>query len=422
VTTIQLDEYGRAVTVPLPDEIGRTLAASRIVEAAPDPYRPGAWRLRAGGKVGAVSIKVAGYGSVTVRIAPKVPVARLFFLLGYAADPRVHRDGEVSVPEHEDVLPALAQGFERALERALRQGVLQGYRRTEETTPVIRGRIREADQVKRHYGRAFPIEVAYDDYGTDIAENRILRAAAERLLALPRVPDDIRRRLLHHRGRLLDAEPLPRRLHALPQWRASRLNVRYQPALRLAETILRGFSVEHGAGRLSVDGYLIDTHKVFEDFVCVALREALAEHGGRGELQARGVHLDEDEIVRMRPDLVWYGDDGGPRAVADAKYKAEKPEGFPDADLYQMLAYCTALGLPAGHLVYAKGYEPNVTHRVRHSAIRIHQHTLPLDRPPGELLDAIGAIAQSMAADTGGVEPDGAVVRHRPQKAEEPRW
>lgn len=396
MTTVELTEYGPPVTVPLPDEVGRSLAASRIVEAAPDSYRSGCWRLRAGGKVGAVALRSPGHRPVTLRIAPKVPVARLFFLIGYASDPHIHRDGEVSVAEQDELLPALAQGFERSLERALRQGVLQGYRHTEEAAPVVRGRIREADQVRRHHGRAFPVEVAYDDYGTDIAENRLLRAATERLLTLPRVPDRVRRRLRHHRGRLLDAQPLIPGSRDLPQWRASRLNLRYQPALRLAETVLRGLSVEHMDGRITVDGYLFDTHKIFEDFVCTALREALAQYGGRSALQAQGVHLDEAEAVRMRPDLVWYGNHGTPRAVADAKYKAEKPEGFPDADLYQMLAYCTALGLRDGHLVYARGYEPSATHRVRHAGIRIHQHALALEQSPDELLAAITSIARSM--------------------------
>jgi len=39
--------------------------------------------------------------------------------------------------------------------------------------------------------------------------------------------------------------------------------------------------------------------------------------------------------------------------VVDAKYKAEKPSGFPNAGVYQMLAYCLRLGLPEGHLVNA---------------------------------------------------------------------
>jgi 5-methylcytosine-specific restriction enzyme subunit McrC len=33
----------------------------------------------------------------------------------------------------------------------------------------------------------------------------------------------------------------------------------------------------------------------------------------------------------MRPDLVWYADGVRPAAVIDAKYKAERPEGFPHA-------------------------------------------------------------------------------------------
>ncbi|MEU7044721.1 restriction endonuclease [Streptomyces varsoviensis] len=399
MTVVELTEHGPSVSVLLPDEIGRALAASRIVDAAPDPYRSGGWRLRAGGKVGAVALRTPGHSPVTLRITPKVPVARLFFLIGYAVDPGIHRDGEVSVDEHSDVLPALAQGFERSLERALRQGVLQGYRHTEETAPVVRGRIREADQVRRHHGRAFPVEIAYDDYGTDIAENRLLRAATERMLTLPRVPEDIRRRLRHHRGRLLDARPLIPGSRALPQWRANRLNLRYQPALRLAETVLRGSSIEHFDGRIAIDGYLFDTHKIFEDFVCTALREALAAYGGRCALQAQDVYLDEAEAIRMRPDLVWYGRRGSPRAVADAKYKAEKPEGFPDADLYQMLAYCTALGLPEGHLIYARGYEPSARHRVRHAGICVYQHALALERSPDELLAAIAAIARLMAGD-----------------------
>jgi serine/threonine protein kinase len=43
--------------------------------------------------------------------------------------------------------------------------------------------------------------------------------------------------------------------------------------------------------------------------------------------------------VRMRPDLVWYEESGAPMAVADAKCKAGRLDGYPDADIYQMLAY-----------------------------------------------------------------------------------
>ncbi|WP_409472467.1 McrC family protein [Streptomyces sp. HC307] len=400
---VDLIEHARAVRRPLPEAVGRALAASRIVEAAPDLYVAGHWCLKAGSKVGAVSVTVPGAGPVTVRITPKVPMARLFFLLGYSLDPRGWRDGQVDVAEHREVLPALAHAFERQVEGAIRAGLIQGYRTNEDTALVVRGRIREAEQVRKRFGAALPVEIAYDEFTTDIPENRLLRAATERLLRLPGVPRPVRARLLHQRTRLADVSPLVRG-QRLPEWRPSRLNARYQHALHLAGAILDGASAEHRPGGLRIDGFLFDMNKVFEDFVCVALREALYPYGGRGVLQAKGVHLDEEERVRMQPDFVWYGDGnpGRPLAVVDAKYKVENKYGYPGADLYQMLAYCTALGLPAGHLVYAKGNAPHAGHRVREAGIVLHQHALDLDQSPESLLTEVKELAREMAATAHG--------------------
>ncbi|WP_446461284.1 McrC family protein [Streptomyces sp. BRA346] len=395
-STVELVEHAPARSVPLPDTVGRALAAARVVDAAPDPYAPGHWSLRAGSKVGAVSVAVPGGGlPFTVRVTPKVPIARLFFLLGYSLDPRGGwRDGEVEAADHHGLLPAVAHAVERQVDRALRQGLLQGYRATEETTFVVRGRVREAEQIRRHFGATLPVEVAYDEFTTDIAENRILRTAVERLLRLPGVPRDVRRRLLHQRARLADVSPLPRG-GPLPDWHPTRLNARYHHALRLARAVLDGASPEHAPGGLRVDGFLFDMNKLFEDFVTVALREAFRGSGRAARLQDPH-HLDEASAIRMKPDFVLYGADGTPSAVVDAKYKAEKRDGYPDADLYQMLAYCTALGLGEGHLVYAKGNAAHAAHRVRHAGIVIHQHAVDLDQEPAGLLMDIAAVARRM--------------------------
>lgn len=126
----------------------------------------------------------------------------------------------------------------------------------------------------------------------------------------------------------------------------------------------------------------------------VALREALRSSGGYARLQLR-THLDEDELVRIRPDFVWFAD-RRPRIVADAKYKAEKPSGFPQADLYQLFVYATVLGLPVGHLVYAKGNESERRYVVRRSGVEIRAHALDLDVEPAALLASIGELAQLM--------------------------
>ncbi|MFI0895020.1 McrC family protein [Streptomyces sp. NPDC020983] len=405
---VTLREYGPAVSVPLAAEAGRTLAASGILQSAtPDPAVNGNWLLRAGSRVGAVHAP----GGLVLRILPKTPVDRLFFLLGFSLDPaRAWRDsaeGTIDTGTYNDVVPALAHAVERRIDAALRQGVLQGYRQVEESALVVRGRVLESEQIRRRFGRTPPVEVTYDAYTADTAENRILRAAAERLLRLPGVPGVVRRRLARQRVRLADALPLVRG-QELPRWQPSRLNSRYQTALRLAEAVLRGVSPEHrptGPDPLSIDGFLLDMNKVFEDFVTVALREALRERGLTAYLQDPH-HLDTAGKVKIRPDLVARTGDGRTAlAVVDAKYKVEKPDGLLNADLYQALAYATVLRLPEAHLVYAAGRQPERFHEIRGSTagpggrgIRLHLHSLDLAREPARLVSTLREIAGRLAA------------------------
>ncbi|WP_200827265.1 McrC family protein [Thermomonospora echinospora] len=391
---ITLVEHGPAVSHPLDDALGRALAASRLVSAAPEAGRPGHWQIRAKGKVGVATVTAPAGGAVTVWIRPKVPIARLLFLLGYALNPRGWRDEDVALDTDDELLPVMARLFERQAERVLRQGLLRGYRIAEETSTLVRGRIREADQLRRHHGRLVPVEIVHDEYTSDITENRLLLTATERLLRLSHgVPADVRGGLLRLRTRLAGIAPI-KRGHEPLVWRLNRLNARYQHALRLAEIVLDGCSVEQRPGGVTVSGFLFDMYKVFEDFVTIALREALPGDG-HCELQSNQ-HLDERREIRMIPDLVHHAVDGTPLAVADAKYKVERPKGYPDADLYQMLAYCTALNLRDGHLIYAKGNAPHAAHRVRHARITIHQHTLELNQPAADLLTEIQALAQRL--------------------------
>ena len=98
----------------------------------------------------------------------------------------------------------------------------------------------------------------------------------------------------------------------------------------------------------------------------------------------------------LRPDIVWKLH-GSAMAVIDAKYKAVKPMGYPNADLYQLLAYCTALGLRTGHLVYAEGNETAVRHVIRRSGIQIVCHAIDLNSSPDELLAHMPAGSPAIA-------------------------
>lgn len=144
-----------------------------------------------------------------------------------------------------------------------------------------------------------------------------------------------------------------------------------------------------------MSGYLLNMATIFEDFVTVALSRAFAKHGGVSRLQYEE-HLDMERRIDIRPDFVWLKN-GEPRAVADAKYKAEKPSGFPNADFYPLLAYCSVLGLDEGHLVYVKGEHAARTHHVRGSGVCIVTHALDVQQDPEQLLRDISSLADAMA-------------------------
>jgi 5-methylcytosine-specific restriction enzyme subunit McrC len=346
------------------------------------------WLLSAAGKIGVVRV-----GHVQVTVKPKVGIDRLVFMMGYARNPSYWLDDRVRLDPDMDFPEALAEAFRRLATRALEQGLLKGYRSVDDTTSVMRGRIREADQIKRRFGRLIPLEVRYDDFTVDIAENQLLLGAAQRLLRMPGLGRRTRHSLQRLRLQLADVTT-PTRGQERPFWRPSRLNARYVPALQVAEMILDGRSFEQRVGDLTVTGFLFSMATIFEDFVCVALREQMKPYGGSSALQYK-THLDVAETVRIRPDFVWKRD-RVPQVVADAKYKAEKPAGFPQADLYQLLAYCTVLGLPEGHLVYAKGEEPARLVEVAGNPVRIHCHTLDLTVSPTRLLEQMRTLAARM--------------------------
>nr|WP_154923784.1 restriction endonuclease [Microbacterium testaceum] len=386
VRRLTLTESFEPFAARLSEAQSHALQGSRLVNVV--PVGAGSAVLQPRGRVGAVRV-----GDLQVEVWPKqkVKLAHLIFMLGYAADPGF-RPEAVDAEAYNELWPALAESLARLCERALLGGVLQGYRTVEESSIVVRGRIRVADQLRRHPGQISPTEIAYDEYMTDVAENRILRTALRLMRAVPRLRPAVASRLSHLDNRL-DGVAVLRRGAPLPTWRATRLNARYVPALRLAELVLRNTAAQAGDDGVEIAAFVVSMWKVFEDFVTVALREAIAARGRRAVPQKRWyfdeVRRDGVSRVPMAIDLLEY-DGAAPVLVYDAKYKAAAGDGrYPNADFYQMLAYCTTVGLDRAVLVYAQGGEP-VDRRVVNSSVTIREWPLDLSLPPGEMLASIG--------------------------------
>ncbi|WJK36812.1 restriction endonuclease [Solwaraspora sp. WMMA2065] len=404
---------------PVPKAVARALAATGLVRVS--ATLDGRLRLRAGSRVGVVRVHTGRPGAgrsgagqagsepaVEVRVRPKLPIGRLMWLLGYADDQRGWRDEPVGLAEETDLVPAMAVAFTAACSAAFAAGVLQGYQVREEALPVLRGRIREADQVRRRLGFAPPLEVRYDDYTVDITKNRILLAAAHRLQRLPGVPAVTRHALHRIVAALADVTPLPAGAVS-PVTRVDRLTARYQPALRLARLILAGNSVEQPPGPFATTGFVFDLNAVFESWLTAMLRDSIeSRYGGRLRAQHQS-HLDTGRRIGLRPDITWW-DGSSCRAVVDAKYKPTAwgkpgetagPGRPPNSDVYQMLAYCTTYGLARGHLVYAAGGPTSGSYQLAGSGIRVDVHPVDLSAPIAEIRQRIHALGTAVAEPAG---------------------
>lgn len=344
----------------------------------------GIWRITDMTRVGVVAID-----DVRLIVRPKTPLRSLIFMASYSGVQAAVDDASFALDADQDLPAALAAALIRAVGEATGRGLLKGYVSTEETGTVIRGRWDIARQLKARPGIPVPVELAYDDYTEDVAENRILKAALRALVRLEQLP----RRVVDKLGALLGLFSEVSDLRAkgpvvLPT--ESRLNARYQPALRLARWILEATSWAHAEGASSGSAFLLNVAKVYEDFVGRVLQATLHPEGFDVDLQVSDWRLDTDGKIRMRPDIV-ISRHGRVVAVADTKYKVwGAGDGSPpNADVYQALAYAVTAGVREVHLLYVSGEVEPRRYEIAATGTVVVAHAVDVSGEPGELVAAV---------------------------------
>jgi len=385
-------------------ELSALTQAKKDLGLSITPSGHGAYTVTPSSTVGAVEV-----GGLSVVIKSKIGVGQLISLACYAMgrkrDDLVKFRGDFAYAEETALPEFLARAFAGAAEKAFARGLLRGYVAREEALQTIRGRIRFDDQIRRRFGLPLPVEVRYDEFTNDILSNRLVKAANRLLRRAGPLSPGTRRRL----GRidaLLDGVSLcgyPR--NAVPEVKFDRLNAHYEVVVALARLVLRYGAHEAERGGVRASGFTMDMNAVFQEFVTAALREKLGlSNGAFGE---RWDSLDVEEKIRLEPDLVWQ--EGGRCVfVGDAKYKripnreradrAPNAERASNADLYQILAYATALDLPGGMLIYAEGEANEATYTVRHAGKRLQVAALDLSDTLDAVLARVGGIAEDARA------------------------
>ena len=339
-------------------------------------------------------------GDLSVAIRPKLDISRVLFLASYAPGAFKLREERFDFEKTDTPVEALALALAAAARRAFARGLLHGYRTEEEALHTVRGRILVAEQIRRRFGVPVPIEVRYDEFTEDILANRLVKAAAG-LLGRMRIRSARARTGLRWIGAMLgNVAPVRFAPSEVPEVAFDRLNAHYREVVGLARLILRHWAFEADRGGTRAAGFLMDMNTVFQEFVTEALREELrvSAHTLRSDDRLpRRIALDEDENIRLKPDLTWW-DGSTCTFVGDAKYKNVTGKRVPNADLYQLLAYATALDLPGGLLVYARGEAAERTYRVHNAGKRLEVAAVDLAGSIEELRASIGRLAERVRA------------------------
>ena len=383
-TIFSLSEYEERLIEFLDADIAQKIQRTGIVDLSRKVS--GEFIIKADSKIGFISVQ-----GVQVNVTPRFPIYNIFYFLGLLDELKLDNE-KVDINKSDDFLTILFQSFIHSVASATRRGLISGYVNREDSLQVLRGRINFSQQFKINPGSYFPFQVSFDDFVEDIPENQILKKALHISLKYGLQNRKLRNQAQNLLFNFKDVADV----NQVPAWNASRLNIHYWNALRLAELIISGNGFHEYAGDVQINGFSIDMYKVFEDFVAKQLEERITSSNDEVVTQ-KSLPLDIGGIYREKPDLIWYRN-GKPFQVMDTKYK--QPEGETQQrdslnDLRQVISYASLLGLKEAHLIY--GVAGNARSiETRQEGITIYTHGLDLGLPPSEIENQLDLLVKSL--------------------------
>lgn len=360
-------------------------------------FRRGKLQLQATSYVGVIPLNE----QVVLRVRPRVPLAnltRMVIATGHSVLPlRAFREYAGRGTAEDWAMDIYADALLDHIDTILDSGLMRVYQRLEGEGHYPHGRIDVTRTVQRFAARGIPNRASYSwhERTVDVPTNRCLKAAMELVLAhllkerdQPRKGDRAKvKRLAGQLAafddvsqdadlRFLD-DPEVRGDVPLPDPRAY-----YRPALDLALLIVRGrgIALEIGGDDVQMGSLLIDTNKLFENFVRVSLSKYAAAQRWKVEVldgnkegkvdlydvpdpgpDPFGVPLNalaSNDAGTAQPDIVLRDESGGFPLIAEVKNTvhgrdAEAYDVLPErGEVEQAVTYALRYDLPFALLIH----------------------------------------------------------------------
>ncbi|HKI38043.1 MAG TPA: hypothetical protein VKA46_39685, partial [Gemmataceae bacterium] len=318
------------------------------IEVVPT-HRRGRYRLTPTGHVGTIVLPTR-----RLVIRPKIPLANLFHLLDPDNPPRVIDDrAEMAVGT--EALDFLAGRLAQLLAERAAVGLHRGYAERSERGTFLQGRLDVAAQVRDGGARKDGLHCRFEEFTADVPCNRVPKAVAELVLRSPLAGERARSAVRQSLAGFDTVEAAALGPDSFAQAEPSRLTEAYRPLLDLCRLLADGLAPAGREGATACPAFLLDMERVFEGYVTRGIVEAFAGRD-RHRVDVQPRHVANRPVagrpdIHLRPDVVLLHD-GRAKVVVDAKWKDLAGSPLLTHDIYQVLAYCTALGVGRGVLVY----------------------------------------------------------------------
>lgn len=371
--TLTLTERVPAECRLAPGDVAFLLAEHRThLELLPTGRRD-RYRLRPFGVVG---VLVAPTCRLVIR--PKIPLRSLFHLLDPTAAWPGAVDQSTPAPAN-DLLGFLAGQLACCLAERVAAGLHRAYAERSERAAFLHGRLDVAAQMREPPGRKDRLHCRYEDFTPDVPCNQLVKATAERLMRSSLLEENVRAGLTQALHGFEAVSSVPLDVTAFDAALPAGVNEAYQPLFELCRLLAEGLGPTEAAGSTTCPAFLLPMERLFERYVTRGVQEAFA---GRERyrvavqpLLLANRPLPGQPNVEMRPDVLVYRD-GNPALAVDAKWKRAPRTALIPTDLYQVLAYCTALGVPRAALVYPGPSDRTWTYELVNGPVRVTIHRL----------------------------------------------
>jgi 5-methylcytosine-specific restriction enzyme subunit McrC len=311
-------------------------------------------------------------------IRPKIPTENLFYLLDPTGPIPLLPDQVTPLPLAED-LDFLAGRLTHLLNERAAAGLHRAYQERTERGPFLQGQLDLPAHLRGRNPSKDQLHCRYEEFTADVLCNQIPKSTAELVLRSPLLSDGVRlalRRSLHAFA-AVSSIAIDRNCFAAVQ--TDRLTEAYRPLFDLCWILVESLAPGEQSGSTSCPAFLLDMDRVFERYVTTGVARAYAG-SARFTVSVQPLFtVNQPDAcladIHLRPDFT-VAAAGRPFLAGDTKWKRLAGSPLVTPDLYQVLSYCTALGMKRGLLIYPGRRDRLWSYRLAHTPLSLEIRTL----------------------------------------------